>query len=56
MAVAFAGVLLDENLPLDLAAEIRGHEVNTVRGLGWTGTENGELMRLAATGLTSASL
>jgi len=42
-------VLLDENLPLDLAAEIRGHEVNTVRGLGWTGIENGELMRLAAT-------
>ncbi len=41
-------VLLDENLPLDFAAEIRGHEVHTVRGHGWTGIENGELMRLAA--------
>lgn len=42
-------VLLDENLPLDFAAEIVGHPVQTVRGLGWTGSENGELMRLAAT-------
>jgi predicted nuclease of predicted toxin-antitoxin system len=41
-------VLLDENLPLDFAAEIRGHEVHSVRGHGWTGIENGELMRLAA--------
>lgn len=41
-------VLLDENLPLDFAAEISGHQVETVRGRGWTGTENGELMRLAA--------
>jgi hypothetical protein len=41
-------VLLDENLPLDLAAEIPGHDVQTVRSRGWTGIENGELMRLAA--------
>ena len=41
-------VLLDENLPLDLAAEIRGHEVHTVHGPGWMGVENGELMRRAA--------
>jgi hypothetical protein len=36
-------VLLDENLPLDLAAEIPGHDVQTVRSRGWTGIENGEL-------------
>jgi predicted nuclease of predicted toxin-antitoxin system len=42
-------VLLDENPSLDFAAEIRGHDVHTVRGLGWTGVENGELMRRAAT-------
>ena len=42
-------VLLDENLPVDFAAFILGHEVVTVRGLGWAGTQNGELMRRAAT-------
>lgn len=42
-------VLLDENLPLDLAALVVGYEVVTVRGLGWAGTQNGELMRRAAT-------
>ena len=41
-------VLLDENLPLDFAAEIPGHDVQTVRRRGWTGIENGELMQLAA--------
>lgn len=41
-------VLLDENLPLDFVADLPGHDVQTVRGQGWTGIENGELMRLAA--------
>jgi hypothetical protein len=41
-------VLLDENLPLEFAADIVGHSVATVRGLGWSGTKNGELMRRAA--------
>ena len=41
-------VLLDENLPVDFAALVVGHEVVTVRGLGWAGTQNGELMRRAA--------
>ena len=41
-------VLLDENLPLEFAAEIVGFSVATVRGLGWSGTKNGELMRRAA--------
>ena len=41
-------VLLDENLPLEFAAEIVGFPVATVRGLGWSGVQNGELMRRAA--------
>ncbi len=40
-------VLLDENLPVDLAAEIIGHEVATVRSLGWEGVKNSELLRRA---------
>lgn len=41
-------VLLDENLPVDFAELVAGCEVVTVRGLGWAGTQNGELMRRAA--------
>ena len=40
-------VLLDESLPLDLAAELKGHDVQTVRSQGWTGLLNGELLRRA---------
>lgn len=42
-------VLLDENLPLEFAAELAGHEVTSVRGLGWAGLQNGALMNRAAT-------
>ena len=38
-------VLLDEQLPVDLAAALQGHRVDTVVGRGWTGTTNGELLR-----------
>jgi hypothetical protein len=38
-------VLLDEQLPLDLAAALRGHSVDTVAGRGWTGITNGELLQ-----------
>jgi hypothetical protein len=38
-------VLLDEQLPLDLAAALEGHSVDTVVGRGWTGITNGELLR-----------
>ncbi len=38
-------VLLDEQIPIDLAAELRGHAVDTVAGLGWAGIKNGELLR-----------
>ena len=40
-------VLLDENLPHDLIAELTGHDVVTVQGLGWAGTKNGDLLRRA---------
>jgi len=38
-------VLLDENLPVELAALLVGHDVATVTGLGWDGVTNGELLR-----------
>ena len=41
-------VLLDENLPRALAAELAGHRVSTVQSMGWSGTKNGELLRRAA--------
>ncbi len=41
-------ILLDENLPVDLASEITGHEVDTVIGMGWSGVTNGELLRRSA--------
>ena len=40
-------VLLDEQLPRQLASYITGHEVRTVQQEGWAGTKNGELIRLA---------
>ena len=41
-------VLLDENLPIDLARELPPHQADTVTGLGWDGVKNGELLRRAA--------
>jgi len=38
-------ILLDEQLPVDLAAALEGHNVDTVAGRGWTGVTNGELLR-----------
>lgn len=40
-------VLLDENLPHDLAQALRGHAISTVQGLGWAGTKNGALLKRA---------
>jgi hypothetical protein len=40
-------VLLDENLPHDLAKLLTGHAVYTVQGLGWAGTKNGALLKRA---------
>ena len=42
-------VLLDENLPLPLCPLLRGHEVFSVKYMGWTGLQNGDLL-LAAEG------
>ena len=40
-------ILLDENIPIDFAAELPDHDVSTVVELGWNGVLNGELMRRA---------
>jgi predicted nuclease of predicted toxin-antitoxin system len=37
-------VLLDEQVPIDLAAQLRGHAVETVADRGWAGVKNGELL------------
>jgi len=42
-------VLLDENLPHDLAGALAGHAVSTVHSLGWAGTRNGALLKRAGT-------
>ena len=41
-------ILLDEQLPRQLAREIPGHHVRTVQQQGWSGLGNGELLRRAA--------
>ena len=38
-------VLLDEQLPLDLAFMLEGHAAATVVGRGWAGAKNGDLLR-----------
>ena len=40
-------VLLDENLPHLLRNSLGGHEVFTVRYMGWAGLKNGELLKTA---------
>ena len=41
-------ILLDESLPRRLVRELPGHIVSTVTDNGWSGLENGELLRAAA--------
>ena len=41
-------ILLDESLPRRLRGELPGHRVSTVTQCGWSGVENGELLRIAA--------
>ncbi len=41
-------ILLDESLPRRLARELPGHIVSTVTDNGWSGLDNGELLRAAA--------
>ncbi|HEV8636093.1 MAG TPA: DUF5615 family PIN-like protein [Chloroflexota bacterium] len=40
-------VLIDECLPRRLKQHLPGHQVATVPEMGWAGTENGPLLRLA---------
>jgi len=42
-------VLLDEQLPRQLARELVGHEVRTVQQQGWAGLKNGDLLPLVPT-------
>jgi hypothetical protein len=37
-------ILLDENLPTALARLLTGHQVETVRSMGWLGIANGALL------------
>ena len=37
-------VLLDEQLPIDLSLQLRGHTAETVVERGWAGIKNGELL------------
>jgi hypothetical protein len=41
-------ILIDESLPIALAAELTGHDVTTVRAQQWLGLRNGVLLRAAA--------
>jgi hypothetical protein len=41
-------ILLDECVDRRLAREIVGHEVTTAQQRGWSGVDNGELLKLAA--------
>ena len=41
-------ILLDECMPVRFSEDIPGHEVRTIKGLGWLGTKNGALLRRAA--------
>lgn len=41
-------LLLDECLPVELAAHLPGHTARTVREMGWLGVYNGLLLKLIA--------
>ena len=43
-------VLLDENLPHELRHHLTGHDAFTVAYMGWAGTKNGALLKLAGAG------
>ena len=40
-------LLLDEPVPVQLRSRLVGHDVRTVRGLGWHSKSNGDLLALA---------
>ena len=40
-------VLLDEDMPRQLKRDLVGHDISTVREMGWNGIKNGILLGLA---------
>ena len=40
-------LLLDESVPMQLRSLLVGHDVSTVRYMGWSSKSNGELLALA---------
>jgi hypothetical protein len=40
-------ILLDESVPVQIRKALQGHEVLTVRGIGWGGFSNGDLLTVA---------
>jgi len=42
-------VLLDECVPRPLRRQMTGHDVRTIREMGWAGKKNGELLALMTT-------
>lgn len=40
-------ILLDENLPVKLKADLKDHQAFTVREMNWHGKKNGELLGMA---------
>lgn len=40
-------LLLDESVPMQLRGLFVGHDVSTVRTMGWSGKSNGELLKFA---------
>ena len=40
-------ILIDESLPVELADDLGLPSVRTVRGMGWSGLKNGELVKRA---------
>jgi uncharacterized protein (DUF433 family) len=47
-ALTARAVLLDEQLPRQLAQKLSGHDVRIVQQQGWAGLRNGELLQRAA--------
>jgi hypothetical protein len=41
-------ILLDEQLPRQLAPRFKGHDARTVKEQGWAGLKNGALLKRAA--------
>ncbi|MBY0527219.1 MAG: DUF5615 family PIN-like protein [Gemmataceae bacterium] len=41
-------ILLDECVPRPLRRELTGHDVRTIKEMGWAGKKNGELLALMA--------